>query len=389
MIIHITTSSEMVLTKIFIVALFVIALVSQVTGQRERSVNRTFTAVSSDINSDSSSNNMDGKKKKFCQALLSSPAKEEALLAYRAGNLPLLFWHPQKAGGSTFCQMAIEEMRDRGMQVPERKGRPDCHFHGAFKAVIDLRTKELPALQVVDFEPAYTFWKDFPTSYHTYIEPVLMPVDRDEQAHAVWSLVPHAIAVREPLGRASSAFFFNFLQGSTGFDGSIHQRCVDHGLNITHCVHNMFAVLEGASFPHMWPPLYEVKIRTQVLGNFLTMHLSTNEDLGEAKANLRRFVLIVDASSPETHTKTSHLVSCTLGWRYERDAAVQNVHEHPQLQDLLPASQIARLRALLQTDSALYAYAAELVEMQAANAASLLPIASAKQSRSMPSSLRG
>jgi len=351
----------------------------------------------SNSGSGNGSDNMYGKGK-FCQALLSTPAKEEALLAYRAGDLPLLFWHPQKAGGSTFCQMAVEEMRDRGIKTLDRRRpdqRPDCHFNGAFKAVIGGRAMmkrselTLPALQVVDMEPAYTFWNDFPTSYHAYIEPVLRPVDRDEQAHAVWSFVPHAIAVREPLGRASSAFFFNFLQGGTGFDGSIHQRCVDHGLNITQCVHNMFAVLEGASFPRMWPRLYEVKIRTQVLGNFLTMHLSTNEDLGDAKANLRRFALIVDATSPEQHIKTSHLVSCTLGWRHERDAAVQNVHAHPQLHDILPASQTARLRALLQMDSALYAYAAELVEIQAASAASLLPVVSARPSRSMPLSLRG
>ena len=261
--------------------------------------------------------------------------------------------------------MVVEEMHDRGIKALDRRcpdhklrlavmDRPDCRINGAFKAIIGgramIKSSELtlPALQVVDMEPAYTFWKDFPISYYAYIEPVLMPVERYEQVLAVSSFVPHAIAVREPLGRASSALFFNFLQAGTGFDGSIYQRCVDHGLNITQYVHNMFTVLEGASFPSMWPRLYEVKIRTQVLGNFLTTHLSTNEDLSDATANLRRFALIVDATSPEQHTKTSHLVSCTLGCRHERDAAEQNVHEHPQLQDILPASQTARLRALLQ-----------------------------------------
>ena len=72
-----------------------------------------------------------GEGLQLCRPSLStmnSRGKIHALNAYREGKVPALFWHVQKSGGTTMCQLAVDELRSRKCDVRAalHRSRPDC-----------------------------------------------------------------------------------------------------------------------------------------------------------------------------------------------------------------------------------------------------------------------
>jgi hypothetical protein len=128
-------------------------------------------------------------------------------------------------------------------------------------------------------------------------------------------------------------------------------------------------VREGLRVPRgMWTAFQRNKIRTQVLGNFITMHLSLNEDVEEAKTNLRRFSLIFDITRGPGFGDLD-LIRCVLGWEGVEVIDRSNVNTggghhsgHAYITDHLSNSTIARAMKYIAKDMEVYAYALELIE---------------------------
>ena len=135
----------------------------------------------------------------------------------------------------------------------------------------------------------------------------------------------------------------------------------------------------------MWTAFQLNKIRTQVLGNFITMHLSLNEDIEEAKANLRRFSLIFDITRGPGFGDLD-LIRCVLGWEGVETIRSTNVNTggghhsgHAYITDQLSNSTMARAMKYIAKDVEVYAYALELIKEHFKNSGALKHLGSGVQ----------
>ena len=150
-------------------------------------------------------------------------------------------------------------------------------------------------------------------------------------------------------------------------------------------MHLAMDVREGFRVPGgMWTAFQLNKIRTQVLGNFITMHLSVNEDVEEAKTNLRRFSLIFDITRGPGFGDLD-LIRCVLGWEGVETIGRSNINtgggQHPDpghayITDQLSNSTIARAMKYIAKDIEVYAYALELIEEHFKNSGALKHVGS-------------
>ena len=105
-------------------------------------------------------------------------------------------------------------------------------------------------------------------------------------------------------------------------------------------------------------------IPEQVCGNFLVDHLAHDSSLAGAKANLRRFSLVLDLAA---HAQiASALLRCVLGWASQAGPAAvphsnTNAHSTQLRLDDLPSASVERMRALMADDLALYDDAIQLM----------------------------
>lgn len=316
--------------------------------------------------------------------------------------MPAMFWHIQKSGGTAMCQMSVDELRfrkcDLHSAVQRKGGRPDCSGNYGLPDGKSTRgfqllvggvnpRKIINAIQyskftMLDMEPADRFSKDFPASYHEYMRPVLSNNETGPgpipAVHPLWTSVPHIIALRDPLKASMSTMHYGFamyklqpdkyirFRGDWDKEGvmtNILTACTLKKISIKGCINLMFTVREGETHPNIWGEYHEMKIRTQVLGNFITMHLSATEDLEEAKRNLERFALVLDLTDRERHDRCVRLMQCTLGWHTTSFIRAANVQSHTdELSDYFTEEQQVQLRKYLAKDIELYEYGMSLMD---------------------------
>ena len=118
----------------------------------------------------------------------------------------------------------------------------------------------------------------------------------------------------------------------------------------------------------VWGNYQRSKIRTHVLGNFLLTHLSSNNDLNEAKRNLNRMSIIVDLS---LSTISLDLIQNRLGWNginvipKANDVKTKKGRRSKEAQrgviNYLTSNQINKIRSYIKKDEELYEYGLQLM----------------------------
>jgi hypothetical protein len=344
----------------------------------------------------------------LCGPLLADPVKVRTLRRYHDGRVPLLFWHIQKAGGTSFCQMMINEMNARNQSASDGD---NCN--GPWQELVNTSTVRRPATAGLGFsmEPAYTLGESFPEEYYSIMEDVLanryqLAVNKPSfqymynifgttksksetknkiknknnslkqnqyiTGHPFWTKLPHVLAVREPFSMALSAFTYHFANTRQSVLGS----CLKRKLTVDECMQNAFEVVDGIDdHKEIWGNYQRTKIKTHTHGNFLLLHLSANGDIEEAKANLRRFTVIFDLSHEELST---HLLLCTLGWTHVTEIPKVNTHRQnvkntrrrppPPVLRRITNETLWRWRTYLMKDQELYQYAVSLIRAHHTNA---------------------
>ncbi len=320
----------------------------------------------------------------ICQALLPSSQKTSALQKYKSGAAPMLFWHVQKAGGSSFCDMNMHELRSRNLTAD----RGDNCNDGTWKNYLDGHfDKPKVRGKMIGLEPAYAFIGGFPSSYHAIMGKNLHFDSKSKKSKepAFWTALPHVLGIRHPLDSALSAFTYEFAfykgsilgscikwsklhptANSLASSSSIYNNAAEK--HVEKCMLMAMEVKDGIKeYEEIWGDYQRNKIRSHVLGNFLVDHLSVGGNLEEAKANLRRFSMVFDITMGRI---TTHLARCVLGWSHVTSVAHANHLEKrsnkrrisfSSLEQQLTPTTRDRMRQYQQKDLELYAYALQLI----------------------------
>ena len=293
-----------------------------------------------------------------CPPLYPSKNKVRALQRYRNGLAPVVFLHIQKAGGTSVCEMWAQEMSLRNGTSVDRGDNCNGDWQGLLRKPDRLPSS--PQL-LVSMEPAYNFMGSFPEEYYSHTHSVLSSSGK----HAFWRSVPAITAVRHPLESALSAFTYDFAYYRQSIWGSCRKRNID----INTCMQYAIEVREGKNLHgDIWGGYQRNKIVTHILGNFMTMHLSSSGLLEEAKDNLARFSLVMDLKDPTTALRLLH---CVLGWTHVpavthanegRTKTRQKRRSRLNISAALSPPLLTRMRSYMHDDVELYAYAKQLIQ---------------------------
>ena len=305
-----------------------------------------------------------------CEPMLPDAAKRRTLAVHLANNsAPIALWRVMKSATSSACTMMMQEFHNvKHLPINESGecGTPSV-WRGLFDGSLSWPEAQRQRHSFVGLEPAVKpGW--FPRAYHAFAAAYLDPRSAAPAARArVWHGMVHVLVVRQPLERAMSAFNFRMNKGRTDqFDvlGVCRQqnvsappRCFELCLRM--CEGDARAAALFAVAPHTANMIPE-----QVCGNFLVDHLAHDSSLAVAKANLRRFSLVLDLAA---HAQiASALLRCVLGWASQAGPAAvphsnTNAHSTQLRLDDLPSASVERMRALMADDLALYDDAIQLM----------------------------
>lgn len=221
---------------------------------------------------------------KFCHALLHSnhPYKTENLKQYRdESNSPLLFWHVQKAGGSSFCRMARTFYTTTKRRI--KMDNMNCNSDKYKEIVKNIdtwnQTYRPQGYRMFSVEPSDAEMHTFPMKYH--LSPAtltLLNSSYDSKAnYDAWHKIVHVIALRNPVELSLSAFNYQF----PGEEISITSTCRDRHLSMDSCMQECFKIAENLTITGIAPnkhPFFNAaqikRIRSEVLGNYTINHLS-------------------------------------------------------------------------------------------------------------------
>jgi hypothetical protein len=152
--------------------------------------------------------------RQHCSPLLPSDLKRSRLQRYQTGLTPLMFWHLQKAGGSSICAMFVKEHKYRNLSAS--KG-DNCN--GPWQELLDgykhtpptagatvgnsaensannannANNAKSTVFQIpypgfmVGMEPGHNWAKKFPRAYHTRMGGLLRPAASAESDYRLIS----------------------------------------------------------------------------------------------------------------------------------------------------------------------------------------------------------
>ena len=199
----------------------------------------------------------------WCDPVAPTPGKEKTLNLFRRENysVPVIFWHLQKAGGSTICQLLIDSFA-RTLKRPELRKMYHSHTNCNIPEMI-AEVVESPTAFSVKYRPQGKFFaamepshaartkKDdpvidpnvFPFKYHDqpHIRHLLGAGDLDKKTSSnssasnetlAWTNAVHVIGLRHPLDMAMSAFQYVFQPDRF----SMLDRCHAWNMTINECV---------------------------------------------------------------------------------------------------------------------------------------------------------
>lgn len=147
-----------------------------------------------------------------CFPQKNSSVTVETLSDFRDLKAHLLFWHIQKFGGTSFCDMVhrqYSEYRGRivdGIMLFNPKKRYNCEIQM-------MSTFQMPYLfnyMFGKFEPGFLFQPDFPFTYHRLFKIHLTPSLLNDTRRHFWTSIVHVVNIRDPVNAAKSAFAYNF-----------------------------------------------------------------------------------------------------------------------------------------------------------------------------------
>ena len=246
---------------------------------------------------------------------------------FKEGNskYPLLFWHVQKSGGTTFCNLLKKIYPTQGKYQSPWLYRQNCKgqwrniIHGyQFDKVYNyhnISTDQLPDIQLykhrhnsninsthsysrvrwkyMSIEPADEFKKSWPGSYHKIprIQNILNATNRESLIE--WNEIVQVLLIRNPIERAISSFNYQYF----GWKSSTLQSCNNKNITIDDCFHKAFHFMKtGHVEQELWSAAQVYNIQNQVLDNFLMHHLTIDGNTKTAIENLNMFSVIIDLS---------------------------------------------------------------------------------------------
>lgn len=243
--------------------------------------------------------------------------KLQTLKNYRNEMAPLIFWHVQKAGGTSFCRMARSFYVTSGRRIRVDNQNCNSDYYKIVTQNISMWNSTLQPMgyRFFSFEPSDADFIRFPARYHT--DPATLTLLNSTYGGVnhenAWSKMVHAIALRHPLDLSLSAFNYKFPEMNNSITGS----CRDHNLSMDDCMQECFKVMENPTPYALFTnhSIFSVnqihRIRSEVLGNYTIAHLSLTNNLAGAKQILSKFSLIVDLTY---NSMATTLITCTLGW---------------------------------------------------------------------------
>lgn len=264
-----------------------------------------------------------------------SPLNENAKASvdtYRSnsGKVPLVFWHVQKSGGTTFCRLMREDAMQHRQWTPRKRDTLTNNCKGNWRTVFrnggdpgKLSHFVREGHPFVAFEPADEYKAQWPQAYQTEMKTLGIFMDDSP----LWTAVPHILLLRHPLQRAMSAFTYKFWGWST----TAHQACLSHGLTTDACLQAAFTLKHTGKYDErMWTQHQANVVLHQVVGSFLTDHLSQSGTVDDSISTLQRFALILDLSYPSS---AAFMSSCVLGWSNISPASFSEKHNAQSTND--------------------------------------------------------
>jgi hypothetical protein len=313
----------------------------------------------------------------LCSPLHNTPEKIAMTHALIKGVAmsPVVFWHLQKSGGTSFCELAKQEWVSKGKKLRKIHSTNTCkapigavfgqsNGPGQWKRAIET------GWHFIFLEPADHYKTNWPSDFHA--SPVFnrMLTKGLQDKAPEWQGLLHVLILRNPLERALSAFNYRYF----GWSNSIREACSKKGLDTDECMTMAFKLKNETTASYnkdngeptwalgIWTKHQIVKILTQVLGNFLLNHLAVGEDMGVAKANMRSFAVILDLSMP---AQNGLLLNCVLGWKHINHTSSTNANAQSQpsiqLLDLLSHNTRSRILGYIDKDMTLYDYGLRLL----------------------------
>ncbi|CAM9497543.1 unnamed protein product [Phaeothamnion confervicola] len=316
--------------------------------------------------------------------LLATCAKARMLQKFWEGRAAVAYWHIQKTGGTTVCNLAIKYKLYADRYFDEYPGnggaaqalratiKDNCRFGYLNDSICDALGKRRGvacqhfASRVAAWPPQLHQGRRFfamePEGYPSFPHYWYAMEWFADAAHPFWRDWVHVLTVRDPAER----FFSDFKQ--RGF----HDYCARAKLPLQRCVGLMLHdpdALEQALCAHgMAGPLHLYTVRHRLLANMLVAHLSgTPADAALAKRNARRMSLVLDIK--ERAESSTFLVqrvwaenSSGLSFAEAHRRAGSNVTFRSLYPELYGA-----VKERLALDFEVWKYALELIDSHAAS----------------------
>ena len=291
-----------------------------------------------------------GSRNDDCIPFQPSFRRRRGLKYFREGNskYPLLFWHVQKSGGTTFCnllkQVYPQQLKHQSTWLSNQncKGKWRSVIHGDTYNTIynnndnnngsnnNTSIERLPDIQLhipnkvknkyhqfnnnnnnynnnnnvsdpyshlrwqyMAIEPADEFKKSWPESFHNVkrIQNLLNSSNRSLSTE--WNELVQILLIRNPIERAMSSFNYKYF----GWKSSILQSCTNRNVSVENCLQKAIHFMKtGRVERELWTTAQVYMIQNQVLDNFLMNHLTIDGNVNTAIENLKMFSAILDLS---------------------------------------------------------------------------------------------